>query len=273
MVSYLNSLEPSERFCEPFFVSFCSNGEAQFGIQTTLQYLRALEPATLAAKKAKNFWLKVHKHGPRHPEREQIRQRYPEEVESLRRQLWIKHSINIAEMGINSHYNRMSRPPLQLPASFTDLVDYHRFEPGDRFGTYPSIDDSHSMRIFLNVRPEDASRTFTLSTEDLQYIQEHYPEKVDRLRDLLWQRHISLKEQRADEIEVGRAFSQRVRAREDRIFQLAFSLITTISTIATAILVSVAIALSLPLVFIPASIFVCVSIASPITYFLTRREQ
>lgn len=271
MVSYQDSVDPSDFFRDPFMVFCASQSEPQYGVQTTMQYLEAFVPETLGARKAKNFWLKTRKFGSHNPAREEIRRRYPEETELLHRRLWIKHSINRAEACINASYNRVPRAALMgPPANFSNLRAYRQLEPNDRFGTYPSINDSHELRFFLNVSAEDAERSFTLSGDDLQYIQDHYPDKVGRLRELLWQRHLSLTEVRAEEAEVGRAFSQSCQEKEERIIKIVVSIATTISVIAAAIFSTIAITLCLSWLFIPASIFVCTSIGAPVTYFLTR---
>jgi len=61
--SYQESFEPSFFYNAPVAILFESSSEPAFGPENSRRYLEAYPTQTLAMRKAKNFWLKVHKYG------------------------------------------------------------------------------------------------------------------------------------------------------------------------------------------------------------------
>jgi len=122
----------------------------------------------------------------------------------------------------------------------------------------------------LNVTREDASRNWSLSVENLQYIQENYPEKVDELKLLLWQRHLVWEEERAREAQSNREISSVLQQQRDMLYHVTAIITSLVAALATCTFAAFALALCQPVLYIPACIFLLGVVAAPTTYSLTR---
>lgn len=251
-----------------FFI-FTSLEELNKPFYSTMQCLRDLKPQNKAAKKAKNFWLKHAKYSLNPEERERIRETYPVEVAHIQKLIYLHSTLNDAECSLSLGYSKRAPQDIpEIPAEFSSLDYYLQLEPDDRFGYYET--SLALLNFFLDVPAARCLQSFSFTTENFQLIETRFPEKCGRLRELLWHRHLSLVAQRVEEAERFAPERLRYQTEADRIAKIATAVASTVSFIAGAVFASVAIALSLPIWFIPAAVSVCISIGSITAYFLTR---
>lgn len=258
-----NSYTAGMELCDynrPFSVSLEATIEPQYA-PTSLQFLRDYQPETPGMKKAKSFWLKAAKYE-RNPEaREQIRSQYPEEVAALRRIIRLKHISIDYERILGDGYFRTPRDPnpYVIPENFVNLEDYFLFEPEESV----HVVMQNALTYFIGTYKNNG-QPWTLNREDLRLIQRDHGDKVDRLKQLLWQRHLLRVE------ELSEVRNNIVHTEPQRDTKALTIVITTISFIAASVFAGTAFFMSQPILFAPSAVFLIATIATPIIHHLRK---
>jgi hypothetical protein len=244
----------------PFSVHFESSQEPRY-MPTSWHFLQYYQTETLGMKKAKSFWLRTEKYIQNPEAREQIRNQYPEEVATLRRTIRLKHISIRDEAAIASRHPITPHDPTSciIPDNFVNLEDFFIFEPEERVG----LTTREALTHFIGTYKDD-DLLWNITVDDLRLIQRDHPDKVEKLKQLLWERHLyRVREGTGRIVRVNNEGSQQ----EARVLMI---LITTISAIGATIFAGIAIFTSQPLLFTSSAILLITAIAAPLIYQLRK---
>lgn len=231
--------------------------------KTSLQNLEEYLPETKGLKRAKSYWLKLNKYISNPLVREKIRETYLEEVETVRKMVKAQHETICTETIINRGFFRYPRAPedRQIPPNFIVLEDYLRIEPLD----FASKIEQDALTSFLWLSRKDGKK-WDLTAEDLRLIHKICPHKVDRLKTLLWQRHICCMEERQRGLEYVRERTL-TYLQNQKPLVIAISVISAFATVTCA---SVTIIACQPLFLIPTAIAMLSTVLTPSIYYYRR---
>lgn len=223
------SLEPPCHYNTPYAIKCMSEGgmEPSINVKNSWHYLQEYEVTNEAMRKAKEYWLnnKPTLEKPCSPEKLPSEVSNDEEflraAEFLRVQVWKWHVLVESEDSLNIHYHRSASDrspeentpahlfsndinvnranrniwdPLEIPETFQTLNDYLIYEPKDHsyvlacLRVFPEI--SEGIALAKKYWSENITK------EEAKVIIENYPNEIQRFRELLWKRHISLEGER-----------------------------------------------------------------------------
>lgn len=225
-----------------------------FNPDGTEHYLKNYQPKkdTEGKQKAKEYW-SCNFVGNRTYESnkfffEKIRQDFPNEVEKLRKKIWKKHVVKMAEDDLRLSYSSKDTSP-EIPDDFIDLESYRKVESVDCWivPNYWNDDawESRPTKTVIEKFPEASeeiqwAKRYILgqvSAEERENIPEKYLPQVKRFRVLLWERHLKCvelkdhnkKEQEDVQKDLQKQHEAHMRKSNQRFFIVATIIIATLA--------------------------------------------
>lgn len=219
-----NTFTPPADFNTPYSIKCkCIAFEPQINVKTSWRFLKEFTPTSSAMQKAKEYWLN-YKPALEHPE---IKEKSPEQistdidflnnVEFLKVEVWKWHVCVVMEDIITCQYHRSALrinqekglpehlfskvatinranknilDPLEIPVSFLSIKEYEHLEPKDldfliiNLNRFPEI--SKGIKYAKKYWSKDVTK------DEAQKIINEYPDDVQKFRELIWKRHLSL---------------------------------------------------------------------------------
>lgn len=221
------SLNPPSNYQTPAAIKSKSKIlEPKIKVITSLRFLKDYETSSEEMAQAKAFWLsyKVDDIKNKRPEQYSSDPKFLEAAEFLRKEVWKWHVFVFYEDTISLHFNRETNDicqhdkifpdhlyihkkgynranvkinrKIKIDKNFLSLKDYKKLEKND-----------HAVVRKINLLPpiskgiKKAKKYWSsdISQEEARSIYQRYPNEVERIRVLLWKRHLIFKAERARE--------------------------------------------------------------------------